>query len=896
MSFQSVVAVLILAFMIDAGQGQTSVPPMIVPPMLTTPVTQLTNCNGSQFDIVFVLDSSGSVGEENFKIVKSFVKSVVGNLNIGQDNTRVGIITFSRYPVIRLHLDDYTDKEALLKAIDVVPYIAGITETHSALYLLKDEGFRGSRPDVPNIAVVVTDGKSFHTNLTTVASEELQAQGVVMFGIGIGGNVNLNELSSIASSPNNQYVYTVTNFASLTNIVNSLSSKTCDVTSVANTTPVPVSTLQPTYINATTNNTFDDCNRTVADIVFILDSSGSLGINNFASVKQFVINMVNYLDIGVNYTKVGVITYSNYPTRRITLDSYYDKLDLINAINLIPYYPGNTETDKALDLLRLEGFEGERTDAPNIAIVVTDGLSTNPDLTRIAASRLKKSGSTVFSVGIGQDVIDRNELNYISSDPDNEYVFFVANFSDLSSIENSVATTTCLVPLMTTTVRTVPTTPVSTDWVTPSTMKPTLTLAPGTIKPEITTPSCIAKVADLVFVVDSSGSVGPENFLKMKEFMKQTIKVFDIGDDFTRVAVITFSSNAKLEFELNTYNSSQDVLKAVDNIAYTQGGTNTGEALELLRLQGFNNERASDPNIAIVITDGYSKDKFATRQQAMLAKRDSNITIIAIGVGNGTDVNELTDIATVDKNSNQSLVYEVGDFEALQTLDNVVATVTCGLVIARRTTEPPVQTTPTTIEPDGNCTDAVENCDEYGDDICYDYKPWAMAHCQRHCGFCAGPATTPAPCENRLNNCPEYGTYICTSVSLVKWTKHNCPKYCGFCGGGPIPTEPTTTVAAMVATGAPKCENTLSNCDEYGGVEMCHKQSYEAWAKAHCAEFCGFCSKYATYKGPTLSNNETCPDWNLPVACKMGPFDGSCCPMPICPDGYKLTAKSPMEF
>lgn len=40
-----------------------------------------------------------------------------------------------------------------------------------------------------------------------------------------------------------------------------------------------------------------------------------------------------------------------------------------------------------------------------------------------------------------------------------------------------------------------------------------------------------------------------------------------------------------------------------------------GEALELLRLQGFNYERENNPNIAIVITDGRSRDKVATRQQ-----------------------------------------------------------------------------------------------------------------------------------------------------------------------------------------------------------------------------------------------------------------------------------------
>ena len=57
-------------------------------------------------------------------------------------------------------------------------FILGITETHSALYLLKDEGFKGSRPDVPNIGIVITDGKSFHTNLTSQAASDLEAQGI----------------------------------------------------------------------------------------------------------------------------------------------------------------------------------------------------------------------------------------------------------------------------------------------------------------------------------------------------------------------------------------------------------------------------------------------------------------------------------------------------------------------------------------------------------------------------------------------------------------------------------------------------------------------------------------------------------------------------------------------
>ena len=42
-----------------------------------------------------------------------------------------------------------------------------------------------------------------------------------------------------------------------------------------------------------------------------------------------------------------------------------------------------------------------------------------------------------------------------------------------------------------------------------------------------------------------------------------------------------------------------------------------GAALELLRIQGFINDRARAPNIAVVITDGMSADPVATKQQVM---------------------------------------------------------------------------------------------------------------------------------------------------------------------------------------------------------------------------------------------------------------------------------------
>ena len=50
-------------------------------------------CQNQETDLVFLVDESGSIGEENFSIMRSFVSNVIGRLNIGETNTRVSLRT-----------------------------------------------------------------------------------------------------------------------------------------------------------------------------------------------------------------------------------------------------------------------------------------------------------------------------------------------------------------------------------------------------------------------------------------------------------------------------------------------------------------------------------------------------------------------------------------------------------------------------------------------------------------------------------------------------------------------------------------------------------------------------------------------------------------------------------
>jgi len=279
-----------------------------------------------------------------------------------------------------------------------------------------------------------------------------------------------------------------------------------------------------------------------------------------------------------------------------------------------------------------------------------------------------------------------------------------------------------------------------------------------------------------MFVIDSSGSVGLANFESVKSFMKQMVDVFDISPVFTRVGVITYNLVSTVRFPLDKYNTSSEVKQAVDGINFQSGGTNTGQALELLREKAFSTARPGVPHIAIIITDGLSSDPIATKVQARLLKEDGDV-LIAIGVGNETNSEELGAIASLDHVTGDSAVFQVGSFQALQTLNKTVAYKTCSAVVGFTPT-PGGTTLPSTTA----CADSLANCAEYGAGVCSDYKPWAMAHCRATCGGCLNAATTPTPpCVNNIHNCEEYGSYICTQVSVSRWTNTNCRLYCKFC-------------------------------------------------------------------------------------------------------------------
>ncbi|KAJ4927718.1 hypothetical protein JOQ06_015520, partial [Pogonophryne albipinna] len=103
-------------------------PPSTTPLPTIPPAKEV--CKAAKADLVFLVDGSWSIGDENFLKIIRFLYSTTGALDrIGPDGTQVAIAQFSDDARTEFKLNSYGDKERLLDAINKISYKGGNTKT-----------------------------------------------------------------------------------------------------------------------------------------------------------------------------------------------------------------------------------------------------------------------------------------------------------------------------------------------------------------------------------------------------------------------------------------------------------------------------------------------------------------------------------------------------------------------------------------------------------------------------------------------------------------------------------------------------------------------------------------------------------------------------------------------
>uniref|UniRef100_A0A8C7PI37 Collagen, type XXVIII, alpha 1b n=1 Tax=Oncorhynchus mykiss TaxID=8022 RepID=A0A8C7PI37_ONCMY len=182
-------------------------------------------CRESPLEMVFVIDSSESVGPDNFNVVKDFVNALVDRASVSRETTHVGVVLYNLGPG---------------------------TFTGSAIHQA-NQVFRAARPGVRKVAIVITDGQADERDTVRLeeAVKEANGSNIEMFVIGVVNESDplyeefKKELHLMASDPDREHVYLIDDFRTLPALESKLLSRICESDGGAQFSSIPSSRYSP---------------------------------------------------------------------------------------------------------------------------------------------------------------------------------------------------------------------------------------------------------------------------------------------------------------------------------------------------------------------------------------------------------------------------------------------------------------------------------------------------------------------------------------------------------------------------------------------------------------------------------------------------------------------------
>ncbi|KAM7339691.1 hypothetical protein ACRRTK_000306 [Alexandromys fortis] len=552
---------------------------------------------------------------EPFPAIRDFLYKIIEELDVKPDGTRVAIAQFSDDVKLESRFSEHQSKTEILNLVKRMKIKTGRTlnlgyalDFAQSNIFVKSSGSR-IEDNVQQFLVLLVAGRS--ADAVAGPASSLKQRGVIPF-IFQAKNANPDELEQIVPSP--AFIL------------------------VAESLP-KIGDLQPQIVSLLKAVQIEEPESGEKDVVFLID--GSEGVRTgFSLLKEFVQRVVESLDVGPDRVRVALVQYSDRTRPEFYLNSHMDQQGVINAIRRLTLLGGPVpNTGAALDfVLRniLTSSTGSRIaeGVPQLLIVLT--AERSGDDVRGPSVVLKQGGAVPIGIGIGN--ADITEMQTISFMPD--FAVAIPTFRELGTVQQVVSE------------RVIQLTRENL-----SNMKPVIPRA-GT-----------GGKKDVVFLIDGSQNASPE-FQHIRALIERLVEDLDIGFDTTRVAVIQFSEDSKIEFPLNAHSSKDEVLNAVRRLR-PKGGRQVyiGNALEYVLKHIFQRPLGSRieegvPQFLILISSGKSGDEVDNSAAEL-----KQFGVAPIAIARHTSQEELVKISL-----SPEYVFSVSTFRELPRLEQKLLT------------------------------------------------------------------------------------------------------------------------------------------------------------------------------------------------------------------------------
>uniref|UniRef100_A0ABI8A7W4 VWFA domain-containing protein n=1 Tax=Felis catus TaxID=9685 RepID=A0ABI8A7W4_FELCA len=457
-------------------------------------------CRTGPLDLVFVIDSSRSVRPFEFETMRQFLVGLLRGLDVGPNATRVGVIQYSSQVQSVFRLGAFSRREDMERAIRALVPLAQGTMTGLAIQYAMNVAFsvaEGARPPearVPRIAVIVTDGRP-QDRVAEVAAQA-RARGIEIYAVGVQ-RADVGSLRAMASPPLDEHVFLVESFDLIQEFGLQFQGRLCaiDHCSFGNHSCQHecVSTFRGPRCHCREGHDLlpdgrscqardlcngvdhgcefqcvseglsyrclcpegqqlqadgKSCNRCReghVDLVLLVDGSKSVRPQNFELVKRFVNQIVDFLDVSPEGTRVGLVQFSSRVRTEFPLGRYGTAAEVKQAVLAVEYMERGTMTGLALrhmvehSFSEAQGARPRALNVPRVGLVFTDGRSQ--DDISVWAARAKEEGIVMYAVGVGKAV--EEELRQIASEPAELHVSYSPDFGSMTHLLENLRGSIC---------------------------------------------------------------------------------------------------------------------------------------------------------------------------------------------------------------------------------------------------------------------------------------------------------------------------------------------------------------------------------------------------------------------------------------------------------------------
>ncbi|CAG5094459.1 Oidioi.mRNA.OKI2018_I69.XSR.g13575.t1.cds [Oikopleura dioica] len=156
-------------------------------------------CKDQAFDIVFLIDGSIRIGRKNYNMVIDWIKSIVTQLNISQERSRIGLVQFSTKTEIEFDLARFNDKSNLLQ---------GLEQSKNRFKNMGYNAYAGLRNSIdlfhgknPRFLIMITAGRLYiHPRRLKEVLNAAEHSKVEVFAVKLGKMTNEAELMGLTKN------------------------------------------------------------------------------------------------------------------------------------------------------------------------------------------------------------------------------------------------------------------------------------------------------------------------------------------------------------------------------------------------------------------------------------------------------------------------------------------------------------------------------------------------------------------------------------------------------------------------------------------------------------------------------------------------------------------------